>query len=698
MVVIERASSLSSLSSTRKTEKGRSFEKDTNNTHEIVKLKSVKRASSFSSIRKEKQIMTSSSPKHGQERLKSKLMPRASSFSSLPSPLKKEKLIRGGSSLSTSNVESPKRARKSLTGKVKSKIKELGPICKKRKEVLTSIQVDDEFEVCFDKQINEGTMINPDDCFWLSSGSMSPQEFGLFMSALDPCLDEWVISFVPQSSNSPSVVKHEVVTSGETLVEEPVKHVVINEDPACSSSLALSTYTNNSAFWNMDRTGVWVSLINLEGENSNLISDEISEDEELDSNFPSPTHQEINWDAYSSDVGISSSARSTQESSHSDWSSDLLSDSLDWDLDSEDPIFWPFGLESGWDPNLESFSVSPRKGTYKTDLDSENDGVGVGVGVVSPNSIKFRLHASRDGNKDGFKKKILFVSGLSASKIIEFKKGYRKKIASSRRSQIGKRVGRFKRRVPPPILETDLEGISPKETPTKETQEELVSFASDMMSGSEDWADEMDSDGPLVWPNDQRTDWNWNVTCDFLNISPRKNVVNITNFGSPKGGFTVSGSIRLKFRSNKKSKTKSSYTLPGLGASKNFKFKPESHRRGKKTTPLRLSPSCKSLVVIVPPKRISSFKPTGYNNGITRITANNGKRIRSMPIQMGRSAEEYIRMLSAGSVNRKFPKAVLTSEKNPIETAMGLSEFDGHEGVDMDFEEGNFSFEEFRNG
>jgi len=102
----------------------------------------------------------------------------------------------------------------------------------------------------------------------------------------------------------------------------------------------------------------------------------------------------------------------------------------------------------------------------------------------------------------------MFVSGLSASKIIEFKKGCRKKIASSKgtsqkRSRISKRGGRFSKRVPP-ILETDLEGISPKETPTKQT-ENVDDFTADIMCSSEDnWVDEMDSDGPLVWPSDQK--------------------------------------------------------------------------------------------------------------------------------------------------------------------------------------------------
>ncbi|KAK9672272.1 hypothetical protein RND81_12G088200 [Saponaria officinalis] len=703
MVLIERVSSISSSSSSRKTGKKQTLSSEKEN-REVVKGKSVKRASSFSSLKKEKQ--TQSNTKDVHEKFKSKYIKRASSFSSLPSSLRKEKLVRQGTSLSSSNVESPRKVRKSLSNFHKekqpetrkksllmSKIKELGPICKKRKDIVGNVDIDADLQNLFGREIDEGTMINPDDCFWLSSGHMSPQEFGVFMNALDPCLDEWVISFVPNlSDNKPAS------SEDAGLVSE--------DENAASNTLALSTHTNNSAFWNMDRTGVWVSLINLEGEDSRLISDSISDDDSLDSNFPSPTY-EHSWDTCSSEnLGVSSSARSTtHESSHSDWSSDLLSDSLDWDVDSEDPIFWPFGLGSGsgWDQNLESFSVSPRKGTYERGIDSENDD-----GVVSSASIKFRLHGKKDGSKDGFKKKILFVSGLSASKIIEFKKGCRKNLATSRgarhkRTQTGKRAGRFGKRVPP-ILETDLEGISPKETPTKETRD-LVDF--DMLSGSEDWGDEMDddSDGPLVWPTDQKTDWN--VTCDFLNISPRKNVVSITNlgnfgnFGSPKGGFTVSSSVRLKFRPNKKSKTKQGLTLSSLGASKCFKFKPESYktsvansRKRAKAAPLRLSPSCKSLVVIIPPKKTSLFKQVGANNGISRINASHGKRVRAMPFKIGKSVEEFIRMASVGSVQRKLTARGLNSDEITIETVMGLNEFDGHEGVDMDFEGDEFSFEE----
>jgi len=247
----------------------------------------------------------------------------------------------------------------------------------------------------------------------------------------------------------------------------------------------------------------------------------------------------------------------------------------------------------------------------------------------------------------------------------------------------------FSKRVPP-ILETDLEGISPKETPTKQT-DNVDDFTADIMCSSEDnWADEMDSDGPLVWPSDQKK--NWNVTCDFFNISPRKNVINITNFGSPKGGFTVSSSVRLKFHPLKKIKT-----MSNLGTSKSLKFKPGSHktvtsysRKRVKATPLGLSPSWKSLVVIIPPKKKSTFKPVALTQPVTRFSTGHGKRIRAMrpmPMKVTTSVDEFIRMFSSVPGD--------ASEEIPIETFMGLNEFDGHEGVDMDFEEESFSFEEY---
>ncbi|KAL9233217.1 hypothetical protein vseg_008241 [Gypsophila vaccaria] len=725
MVLIERVGSISSSSSSRKTGKRQSLSSDNEN-GEVAKAKTVKRASSFCSPKKEKQ--TADNVHEKMKSSSSKQIKKASSFSSLPSPVRRERVVRQGSSLSTSKMGSPRKVlrkssvqqRERVAAETRkksvfmSKIKELGPICKKRKEDMKKIMLDEELKLLFDREIDEGAMINPDDCFWLSSGNMSPHEFGLFVNALDPCLDEWVISFVPNLSDKAEASDSCAVLAPGGDGEEEVVHenvddnvgaVIDSSSSSASTSLALSTHTDNSAFWNMDRTGVWVSLINLEGEDSRLISEAISEDDSLDSNFPSPTYESNNWDSCSSDnLGVCSSARSTtHESSHSDWSSDLLSDSLDWDVDSEDPLFWPFGLSSGWDSNLDSFSVSPRKGTYEKSKESDVDGI-----VVSPGSIKFRLQGRKDGSKDGFKKKILFVSGLSASKIIEFKKGCRKNLATSRgsrhrRSQTTKRDGRFGKRVPP-ILETDLEGISPKETPTNKTQD-LVEFnTSDMLSGSEDWGDEMDdSDSPLVWPSDPKIDWN--VTCDFLNNSPRKNnVVSFTNLGSPKGGFTVSSSVRLKFCTNKKAKNKHGLTLSSLGAaSKSFKFKPGSSYKTVSTSrtrvkstplPLRLSPSCKSLVVLIPPKKTSLFKLVGFSNGTTRTSTSHGKRVRAMPLKIGKSVEEFIRMASVGSVNRRLSAGQLTSGEVPIETVMGLNEFDGHEGVDMDFEEASFSFEE----
>jgi len=145
--------------------------------------------------------------------------------------------------------------------------------------------------------------------------------------------------------------------------------------------------------------------------------------------------------------------------------------------------------------------------------------------------------------------------------------------------------------------------------------------------------------------------------------------------------------------------------MSSLGASKSLKFKPGSHkivtsysRKRVKATPPGLSPSWRSLVVIIPPKKTSKFKPVVLNQPVTRVSTGHGKRIRAMPtghgkriratpMQVSTSVDEFIRMFSS------IPRDA--SEEIPIETFMGLNEFDGHEGVDMDFEEESFSFEEY---
>uniref|UniRef100_A0A803LM99 Uncharacterized protein n=1 Tax=Chenopodium quinoa TaxID=63459 RepID=A0A803LM99_CHEQI len=719
MVVIERArSSTSSSTSSRKEKQGPSCEKES---HELPKRKLIRKTSSISSpsTPSKKEKKSGSCLKDTHELLKGKLAPRANSFSSPLSPSKrkgkqnmsgqkdvnneppKEKLVRKASSLSSSSNSSmreqrslstsiPEKNRKS-TALIKSRIKELGPICKRRKEILSSIKLEEDIDVYLDKQIEDEGKANPDDCLWLSSGSMSPQEFGLFMSALDPSLDEWVLSFLPRSSRTPKAFDGSKVINPvceANLLGRVEKEEVTHEadgsalecsqsiDSSCSSSLALST-SNNSSFWNMDRTGVWVSLINLDVEDSKFISDVDSQMDELESNFPSPNY-ESNWDSYFSDVGVSSSAKSTtQEStSQSEWSSDLLSDSMDWEMESDDPIFWPYGVDCDWDQkDLDSFSVSPRKGVYKIRFKSGEDS------SVTPDSIRFRLQG-RNG------KRIVFMSGLSASKIIAFKKGCRKNATAAaagatkgkRCSKIGKRANRFKRRVPP-ILEDDLEGISPKETPKESLKKGSNSSDMDLSECTDDWGDEMDNDGPLFWPTDQKTA-DWDVTWDSFNISPRKNTQLNTDLSSPKGGFAISSSVRLKFCPKKvKSKVVPS-TKSSLGTSKSFKFKSISQKTN-------VAAGGRSLVVIIPGKRRSMFKSSNmfFKHG------SHGKKKKDMPLKVGKSVEEFIRLVSIIGMNKMFPGNELASENLPIETLVGLGEFDGHEGVDMEFED-DFLLEE----
>ena len=510
------------------------------------------------------------------------------------------------------------------------------------------IQVEDDVDLCLDKQIKEGGKDNPDDCLWLSSGSMNPQEFGLFMSALDPSLDEWVISFLPKSS--PKIpVSFDGLNATSTEDQ-----AVIKED-----EVANEVEESSSSFWNMERTGVWVSLINLNGEDSKWIS-EVDLSKEMESNFPSPNY-EINWDSYSSDVDFTSSAKSTQETSHSEWSSDLVSDSTDWELDSDDPIFWPFGMDVNWDDQgWDSFSASPRKGVCKINFESIKDG------SVPLGSVKLRLHARKPNSNEALKRRIFFVSGLSASKIIEFKKG-----RGSRYSKISKRGARFKQRVPP-ILENILEeGKSPKETPKK-----AKPSSSDMLSETTDnWDDEMDTDGPLFWPSDQTCAWD--STWDCFTVSPRKGS---KPAGSPKCGFSVSNSVRLRFRPKKKT-----HKTSDLCASKSFKFKPQA-RKSKVTDACAGGKSSSGVMVILP-----SNVATRLNKTAEFKLGSRKKRIRAMPL---RSAEELMRLVSAMGKNHKFFNAELTSEDLPIETMVGLDEFDGHEGVDPEFEGENFSLEE----
>ena len=134
----------------------------------------------------------------------------------------------------------------------------------------------------------------------------------------------------------------------------------------------------------LDRTGFWVSLVDLDEEDFKWISDSGSVLDSLQSSdFPSPSYKTI-----------SSSGGSAAE--------DLE------DFNTDELLFWPFEQKPDWSSgNWDCFSMSPRKNSYLTNAAS-----GPHNRKTDPNEVSRRL---------------LFTSGSTASKILEWKQRSNKK-------------------------------------------------------------------------------------------------------------------------------------------------------------------------------------------------------------------------------------------------------------------------------
>ncbi|KAM1989872.1 hypothetical protein ACFX15_031183 [Malus domestica] len=181
-------------------------------------------------------------------------------------------------------------------------------------------------------------------------------------------------------------------------------------------------------------------------------------------------------------------------------------------------------------------------------------------------------------------------------------------------------------------------------------------------SEAEDLEDLTTIDESLFWPFEQKTDWNSEANWNYFSMSPRKGI-SITASETPLDSILLEHhdrnmdveegqGVRLVFSS-------------GSASSKIMKLK-QKYKGVQRTYtfPSRLSRETKSCEKIVP-----------LDTKYYAVEPKNGKVHVSEPV---------------GVVNNRIEEDIASKEV-PIEMFMGLSEFDGHEGVDSEFNEDDFS-------
>lgn len=330
----------------------------------------------------------------------------------------------------------------------RSKIEKMGPMCKTRKKSSAVFLRSEENDFDLDKQFGREICIYQDQCMWLSSDSSSPSSFfnkcslsGLHDLSLDDWFVTWLsisggsylflgreLTFFDGSSINPieesSLALERSTPDAERILQEDLKEEEVvtwllsstgNDAMDSEPSEGLTSCENSptpiinspAPKWDVERLGLLVSLVNLDDEDdSKWISDTESELESFQSDFPSPSFKS----SCGSEVRSSISSTTSQL--------DLSSDVGDLEeLDSDDPIFWPFERKVDWN-SWDSFSMSPRKDIYKLKT------------LVGTSSIEMRLDDKKNDQKKvcTCKRRLEFSAAAAVSKIMERKRSSRRRI------------------------------------------------------------------------------------------------------------------------------------------------------------------------------------------------------------------------------------------------------------------------------
>lgn len=162
-------------------------------------------------------------------------------------------------------------------------------------------------------------------------------------------------------------LKEELILQLHETVRNEVEDTQIGHSESCDSSYEILVSENSSVTncpgtsfnpcddtpsRDFDRTDIWVSSLDLEGEDSRLIQDKEEVFDIFDSDFPSPSFR-----AKQSFQISPTSCSSRTSTVHSDEVKNELEES-----DSDEPLFWPFEHSSYGCPEFKNFlCLSPRK-------------------------------------------------------------------------------------------------------------------------------------------------------------------------------------------------------------------------------------------------------------------------------------------------------------------------------------------------
>ncbi|GLT66244.1 hypothetical protein SLA2020_386200 [Shorea laevis] len=196
---------------------------------------------------------------------------------------------------------------------IRSRIQNMGSICKSRKEAaFLQSSVEEDIDLDLDKQLGKESCFDDEECLWLSSDCTSPSSF----------FEE----YIPSGDLIPDVEK----AFQNDLKEGKV--VTWLRSSTGSDAYAIDHECESS-------------LLNLDGEDCSLISDKNVGFDSFQSDFPSPSCKSS---LFSEVVSSSSSTVSSKSPNSSS---------------SEEPLFWPLERKFDWrsEEPWNWFSISPRK-------------------------------------------------------------------------------------------------------------------------------------------------------------------------------------------------------------------------------------------------------------------------------------------------------------------------------------------------
>ena len=345
---------------------------------------------------------------------------------------------------------------------IRSKLKNMGPICKSRKESAAAfLQSSIEEEIDLDMQFGEEKCSDDSTYMWLSSDCTTPSSFFeeyRLSSSFNPSSDEFLGSRLSLLANlgneltpfneSARKPMEEASSALENIIpdaektfqndlneanvvtwllsstasdananESTVRHSENAECQSCENSKSCDNPSSpfgtkpdsSSQISDLEKTSYSDSLMNLDGEDSNLISDNNLDLDCFQSGFPSPSFK----NSWCSEVPSSSSSVSSftdlgyQKSAYST-SSEHVSEATSEDFNADEPLFWPYKCKFDWSSgeSWQWFCTSPRKD------------------ILTPsNSIIVKFPRKKVAPKEGCRKRLVFSSGSIPSRSMELKQG-----------------------------------------------------------------------------------------------------------------------------------------------------------------------------------------------------------------------------------------------------------------------------------